>query len=149
MSGPSAEEIQRAFSGRVFGVVGQRGESQGWGSGQGALQNLSLLFTVLGERVEVETAADDPGEESPLVRLALRLLWSRPPLPFTLTFEERPARLKVCGREHDFKSYICGDRSIAFAHIGDVWITVELPTSFLDGQAFELHDRAEYETRES
>ena len=64
MSGPSAEEIQRAFGGRVFGVVGQRGESQGWGSGQGALQNLSLLFTVLGERVEVETAADDPGEES-------------------------------------------------------------------------------------
>jgi hypothetical protein len=148
MPGPSAEDIQRAFGGRVFGVVGQRGEGQGWGSGQGALQNLSLLFTVRGEPVEVETATDDPGEESPLVQLALRVLWSRPPLPFILTFEERAARLRVCEREHDFKSYACGDRSIAFARVGDLWVTVLLPTSFLDGHAFELHDKAEYRTND-
>ena len=69
---------------------------------------------------------------------------SRPPLPFTLTFEERAARLRVCGREHDFKTYVCGGRSIAFARVGDLWVTVELPTAFLDSQAFELHDEAEF-----
>jgi hypothetical protein len=103
MSGPSAEDIQRAFGGRVFGVVGQRGEGQGWGGGQGALQSLSLLYTVRGERVEIETATDDPGEDSALLRLALRVVLSRPPLPFSLTFEERTARLRVCGREHEFR----------------------------------------------
>jgi hypothetical protein len=149
ISGPSAEDIQRAFGGRVFGVIGHRGEHGGWGGGPGALQNLSLRFTVRGERVEVETATVEPHEESALVRLALRALVpeggeiARPPLPLTLTFEERAARLRVCGREHDFKSYACGGRSTAFAPVGDLWVTVELPTAFLDSQAFELDDEAE------
>ena len=60
-------------------------------------------------------------------------------------FEERAARLRVCGREHDSKAYVCGGRSIAVARVGDLWVTVELPTAFLDGQAFELHDEAEFE----
>jgi len=144
MSGPSAEDIQRAFGGRVFGVVGQRGEGQGWGGGQGALRSLSLLYTVRGERVEIETTTDDPGEDSALFRLAFRVVSSRPPLPFTLTFEEHSTRLRVCGREHDFRAYACGDRSVAFAPVGDIWVLVDLPTPFLDGHAFELDDRAEY-----
>src|SRR4051794_39525501 len=144
MSSPSAEDIQSAFGGRVFGVVGHRGGGLGWGGGPGALHTLSLLFTVQGERVEVETATDDPGEESPLRRLALRMLMARPPLPFTLTFDERAAHLRVCGREHDFRSYACGRRSIAFGRLGDLWVTVELPTAFLDSQAFELNDEAEF-----
>jgi hypothetical protein len=126
-SGPSAEDIQRAFGGRVFGVVGHRGEGMGSGGGPGALSSLSLLFTVQGERVAVETATDDPYEESALVRLALQALTpvdstgrrtSLPPLPLTLTFDERAARLRVGGREHDFKAYVRGDRSIAFAPVG-------------------------------
>jgi hypothetical protein len=50
--GPSAEDIQRAFGGRVFGVIGHRGEAGGWGGGPGALNQLSLRFTVQGEQVE-------------------------------------------------------------------------------------------------
>jgi hypothetical protein len=130
----------------VFGVVGHREEGQGSGGGPGDLHTLSLLFTVQGERVEVETAIDDPGEESPMVRLALRALMRRPPLPFTLTFDERAARLRVCGREQNFKSYKCGGRSIMFARVRNLWVTVELPTAFLDGEAFELHDEAEFRT---
>jgi hypothetical protein len=72
---------------------------------------------------------------------------ARPRLPLTLTFEERAARLRVCGREHDFKSYACSGRSIAWAPVGDLRVTVELPTAFLDSQAFELHDEAEYGTK--
>ena len=106
--------------------------------------------------VEVETATRErePREDWVLVSLALRALTplglegqiSRPPLPFTLTltFEERAARLRVCGREHDFKAYACGDHSTAFARIGDLWVTIQLPTAFLDSPAFELHDEAEF-----
>jgi hypothetical protein len=141
MAGPS--DIQRAFGGRVFGVVGHREEGQGWGGSAGDLQSLALRFTVHGEGVQVETSTSDPGEESPLARLVLRVFRSPPPLPLTLTFEERAARLRVCGREHDFKCYVCGGRSIAFAPVGDLWVTVELPTAFLDSQAFELDDEAE------
>ena len=160
MPGPSAEDIERAFGGRVFGVIGQLGEGQGWGSGQGALQNLSLHFTVQGERVEVETetvhspeqqALAQFHEQNALVRLALRELVpengeeiARPPLPLTLTFQERAARLRVCGRVHDFKSYACSGRSIAWARVGDLRVTVELPTAFFDSQALELDDEAEY-----
>lgn len=152
MTGPSAEDIQSAFGGRVFGVVGHRAErlGSGWGpqalQGARALQTLSLLFTVQGEPVEVETATDDPGEESPLVRLTLRMLMPRPRLPFSLTFAERAARLRVCGREHDFKCYVCGGRSIAFASVGALWVTVSLPTALLDSDALELHDGAEVRT---
>jgi hypothetical protein len=91
-------------------------------------------------------------EQSALARLSLRALVPeggdlvRPPLPLTLTLEERAARLRVCGREHDFNSYACSGRSIAFARIGDLWVTVESPTAFLDSQAFELHDEAEVNT---
>jgi hypothetical protein len=154
--GPPAEDIERAFGGRVFGVVGHRGEALAWGGGRGALHSLSLLFTVQGEHVEVETLKSvipefEPREDSALVRLALKVLTpidsmgrtSRPPLPLTLTFEERAARLRVCGREHDFKSYACGGRSDAFTRVGDLWVTVQSPTAFLDSQAFELHDEAE------
>ena len=161
ISGPSAEDIQRAFGGRVFGVLGHLGEYGGSGGAPGALRNMSLRFTVQGEHVEVETAMDDPyeqqalagfHEQNALVRLAFRALVpesgeiARPPLPLTLTFEERAARLRVCGREHDFKSYACGGRSIAFARVGDLRVTVELPTAFLDSQAIELHDEAEFGT---
>lgn len=160
IQGPSAADIQRAFGGRVFGVVGHRGESGGWGGAPGALQTLSLRFTVQGEHVDVETATDDPyeqalvgfHEQNALVRLAMRALGleggenARPPLPITLTFEERAARLRVCGREHDFTSYACGGRSVAWARIGDVGVTVELPTAFLDSQAIELHDEAKFGT---
>jgi hypothetical protein len=113
--GPSAEDIQRAFGGRVFGLVGHRGEYGGWGGAPGAVQSVSLRFTVQGKDVEVGTATRErePREEWALVSLAGRALTpidsmgrltSLPPLPFTLTFEERAARLRVCGREHDFKS---------------------------------------------
>jgi hypothetical protein len=162
--GPSVEDIQRAFSGRVFGVVGHRGEYGGWGGAAGALHTLSLRFTVQGEQVEVETATDDPyeqqalagfHEQNALIRLAMRALVpeggenARPPLPVTLTFEERAARLRACGREHDFTSYACGGRSVAWARIGDLRVTVELPTPFLDSQAIELHDEAEFGTSEA
>jgi hypothetical protein len=160
ISGPSAEDIQRYLGGRVFGVIGHPGEYGGWGGTPGHLQNLTLRFTVQGEHVEVETATVHPYEEqaldrgseqNALVRLALRALVpeggeiARPPLPLTLTFEERAARLRVCGREHDFKSYACSGRSVAYARIGDLLVTVELPTAFLDSQAIELHDEAEFE----
>ena len=118
-----------------------------------------LRFTVQGEHVEVETATDEPHEQAfarfhernVLVSLAFRALVpengevARPPLPSTLTFEERAARLRVCGREHDFKSFVCGGRSVAWARIGDLRVTVELPTAFLGSQAFELNDKAEFE----
>jgi hypothetical protein len=158
--GPSAEDIQRAFGGRVFGVIGHLGEYGGSGGAPGAIRTLSLHFTVEGEHVEVETATVHPYEEqaldrgreqNALVRLALRALVpdggevARPPLPLTLTFEERAARLRVSGREHDFKSYACSGRSVAWARIGDLWVTVELPTAFLDSQTIELHDEAEFE----
>jgi len=157
--GPSAEDIQRAFGGRVFGVIGHLGEYGGSGGAPGAIRTLSLRFTVEGEHVEVETATDDPDEQAlarfhernALVRLAFRALVSesgeiaRPPLPLTLTFEERPARLHVCGREQDFKSYACAGGSIAWAAVGDLRVTVESPTAFLDSQTIELHDEAEFE----
>jgi hypothetical protein len=148
--GPSAEDIQRALGGRVFGLVGHRGEYGGWGGAPRAVQSVSLRFTVQGKDVEVETATRErePREEWALVSLALLALTplglegqiSRPPLPFTLTltFEERAARLRVCGRDHDFKAYACGVHSIAFARIGDLWVTIQLPTAFLGSQAFEL-----------
>jgi hypothetical protein len=160
VSGPSADDIQRAFGGRLFGVIGHPGEYGGAGGTPGALRSLSLLFTVQGEHVEVETATVHPPEQralarfheqNALVRLAYRALVpesgeiARPTLPFTLTFEERAARLRVCGREHDFKSYACGGRSIGWANVGDLRVTVELPTAFLDSQAIELHDEAEFE----
>ena len=160
VSGPSAEDIQRAFGGRVFGVIGHPGEYGGWGGSPGNLLDLTLRFTVQGEHVEVETATVHPWEEqalnrgrkqNALIRLALRALVpeggeiAQPPLPLTLTFEERAARIRVCGREEDFKSYACSGRSIAYAHIGELWVTVESPTAFLDNQAFELHDEAEFE----
>jgi len=119
ISGPSAEDIQRFFGGRVFGVIGHRGEYGGWGGSPGALYSLSLRFTVQGERVEVETATVEPhDEQSALARLSLRALvpeggdLGRPPLPLTLTLEERAARLRVCGREHDFNSYACSGRRL-------------------------------------
>jgi hypothetical protein len=158
--GPSAEDIQRSFGGRVFGVIGHLGECGGWGGSPGHLLDLTLRFTVQGEHVEVETAtvppfeqrAPDRGrEQHALARLALRALVPEggdiapPPLPLTLTFEERAARLRVCGREHDFKSYACSGRSVAWAPIGDLRVTVESPTAFLDSQAIELHDKAEFE----
>lgn len=154
ISGPQPEDIQRYFGGRVFGVVGHRGKYGGWGGTPGYLQSLSLRFTVQGEDVEVETAIHDREPlEGSLVPLALRALApigpdgniTQPPLPLTLTFEERAARLRVCGREHDFKSYACSGRSIAFARIGELWVTVQLPTAFLDSQTIELHDKAEFE----
>jgi hypothetical protein len=158
ISGPPAEDIQRAFGGRVFGVVGHRGEYGGHGGAPGYLQTVSLRFTVQGKDVEVETATRErePLEGSALVPLALRALHpvgadgtqTQPPLPLTLTFEERAARLRVGGREHDFKSYVCGDHSIAFAPVGDLWVTVHLPTAFLDSQAFELDDEAEFRWRD-
>jgi hypothetical protein len=158
--GPSAEDIQSAFGGRVFGVIGHLGEYGGSGGVPGALRSLSLRFTVHGEHVEVETATDDPDEQqtlarfreqNALVQLAFRALVpesgeiARPPLPLTLTFKERAARLRVCGREHDFKSYACAGRSIAWAAVGDLRVTVESPTAFLDSQTIELHDEAEFE----
>jgi hypothetical protein len=158
--GPSAEDIQRAFGGRVFGVIGHLGEYGGSGGAPGALRSLSLSFTVEGEHVVVETATEVPPEEQALARfheqnalvgLAFRALVpeggevARPPLPLTLTFEERAARLRVCGREEDFKSVVCGGRSVAWARIGDLRVTVESPTAFLDSQAFELNDKAEFE----
>jgi hypothetical protein len=156
--GPSAEDIQRAFGGRLFGVISHLGEYGGSGGAPGALRTLSLRFTVEGEHVEVETATDDRDEQqarfreqNALVQLAFRALVSeggeiaRPPLPLTLTFEERPARLRVCGREHDFKSYACAGRSVAWARVGGLRVTVESPTAFLDSQTIELHDEAEFE----
>jgi hypothetical protein len=156
--GPSAEDIQRAFGGRLFGVIGHLGEYGGSGGAPGALRTLSLRFTVEGEHVEVETATDDRDEQqerfreqNALVQLAFRALVSeggeiaRPPLPLTLTFEERPARLRACGREHDFKSYACAGRSVAWARVGGLRVTVESPTAFLDSQTIELHDEAEFE----
>jgi hypothetical protein len=163
VSGPSAEDIQSAFGGRVFGVIGHLGEYGGSGGAPGALRSLSLRFTVEGEDVQVETATEVPPEEQALARfheqnalvgLAFRALGAlvpesgevaRPPLPLTLTFEERAARLRVCGREQDFRSFVCGDRSVAWARIGDLRVTVELPTAFLDSQTIELHDKAEFE----
>jgi hypothetical protein len=149
--GPPAKDIQRAFGGRLFGLVGHRGEYGGWGGGPEALTHLSLRFTVQGKDVQVETARHEP-LEPPLVPLALRALThvgpdgtiTEPPLPLTLTFEERAARLRVGGREHDFKSFVCGDHAIAYGPVGDLWVTVHLPTAFLDGQAFELDDEAEF-----
>ena len=106
--------------------------------------------------MEVETARDDPHEESALVRVALRALTpvgpdgqiTRPPLPLTLTLEERAARLRVCGREHDFKAYVCADHASAFAPVDDLWVRVDLPTALLDSQAIELHDEAKFRTRD-
>jgi uncharacterized coiled-coil protein SlyX len=156
--GPPAEDIQRAFGGRVFGVIGHRGEYGGWGGTPGYLQSLSLRFTVQGKDVEVETDTHEREslEGSALVPLAVRALTplgpdgniTMPPLPLTLTFEERTARLRVCGREHDFKSYVCGDHAIAFARVGDLSVTLQLPTAFLDSQAIELHDEAEFRWRD-
>jgi hypothetical protein len=158
--GPSAEDIQRAFGGRAFGVVGHLGEYGGSGGAPGALRDLRLRFTVQGEHVEVETATDDRHqnqalarfrEQNALVGLAFRALVPEegeiapPQLPFTLTFEERAARLRVSGREQDFKCFVCGGRSVAFARIDELWVTVELPTAFLDSQTIELHDKAEFE----
>jgi hypothetical protein len=114
---------------------------------------------VQGKDVQVETARQEP-PGPPLVPLALRALHpvgpdgqlTQPPLPLTLTFEERAARLRVRGREHDFRAYVCGDHAIAYAPVGDLrvtgdlWVTVELPTAFLDSQAFELDDDAEFRT---
>ena len=51
VSGPSAEDLQRAFGGRLFGVIGHPGEYGGAGGVPGALRSLSLLFTVQGEHV--------------------------------------------------------------------------------------------------
>jgi hypothetical protein len=148
-AGPSAEDIQRAFGGRVFGVVGRPGQRAGWGGGPTALRHLSLEFTVQDERVEVDTSRDDPHEQTLLSGLAFRAITEpRPRLPLTLTFEERAARLRVCGREQDFKSYVCGDRAIAFTRVGDLWVTVESPTALLASQSFDLHDEAEIKTRD-
>ena len=109
-----------------------------------------------GEDVEVETATEDPHEQSALVRVALRALTpvdsmgrlTVPQLPLALTLEERVARLRVCGREHDFRAYVCGDRSIAFAPVDDLWVTVQLPTALLDSQAIEIDDEAEVRTND-
>ena len=156
INGPLAKDVQRAFGGRVFGVVGHRGEFGGFGGGPEDLRTLSLRFTVQGEDVEVETARDDPHEESALVRVALRALTpvgpdgqiTRPPLPLTLTLEERAARLRVCGRAHDFKGYVYADHASAFAPVDDLWVRVDLPTALLDSQAIELHDEAKFRTRD-
>jgi hypothetical protein len=143
-AGPSAEDIQRAFGGRVFGVLGRPGQRAGWGGWPAALRHLSLEFTVQDERVEVDTSLNDPHEQTLLSGLAFRAITEpRPRLPLTLTFEERAARLRVCGREQDFKSYVCGNRAIAFTRVGDLWVTVESPTALLASQAFDLHDQAE------
>ena len=143
MSGPDAEDIQRSFAGRVFGVVGHPPTAEGWGGGRGALHNLSLSFVVDGEQVDVETSTDPPGDDSPLARLALKALILPPKrsLPLTLTFEDRTPIIRVCGHEKHFRSYVCGDRAIAWARFGDLWVTVESPTAFLDGR-FELDDQA-------
>jgi uncharacterized coiled-coil protein SlyX len=74
--GPSAEDIQRAFGGRVFGVIGHLGKYGGSGGAPGALRSLSLRFTVQGEHVEVETATDDPPERRLLPDFTSRMLWS-------------------------------------------------------------------------